>query len=495
MSFANRLFATMAAHGERTALCSNREDVSHEQAVVQANNIAANLKALGVEPGDRIGLAMQDPLEGLLCVFACWKLATTAAVIDFRAPRSQRASLVRDFDLAVVIESRSPPGSDSYPSILFNREWRFSSKAETANDQPVVCSNPAFLLFSSGTTGDPKAYIQTHDMLLDRLAGRVKTKGDGALPRYLCATTLTYTATRHHVLATLLAGGVIRLFPLLFTPSELIEGLLSFRASATGQPPPVIARMVQEAGARNEVLFPDMAVLDSMGGPARPGDKVAAWRYLTHGYRMRYASSLTGAISELVGADVLARPETTGRLMPNVRVDILDAQGNALPAGQPGVIKAWTNNTAASVLLPGGKPFVDSNVMGPGWAIPGDIGFMDGDGYLTIVDRSEDMIVRGGVNVAPQELEKLILSHPKVVEVAVAGFPDKIMGQEIAAFVVGQTDLTVSELRAFLNSIVPPDKRPREIRLVTSLPYSDKGKLLRRTLVERLVSEQKLQPS
>lgn len=493
MSFGDRLFATMAANGDRLALCSNLEEVSHREAVAQAEHIAANLMVLGFKPGDRIGLAVQDPLEGLLCVLACWRLAATAAVIDFRTPRSQRANVVRDFDLAAIIESRSPPGNDSYPSVLFDRDWRFTSKDRPFDRRPLDCSNPAFLLFSSGTTGDPKAYIQTHDTLLARLAGRVKTKTEGALPRYLCATPLSYAATRHHVLATLVAGGAVRLFPLLFTPSELIEGLLMFRASATGQPPPVIARMVHEAGERQDVLFPDMAVLDSMGGPARPEDKVAAWRYLTHGYRMRYASSLTGPISELVGGDVVARPETAGRLMPGVRVDILDAAGNALPLGKPGMIKVWTSNTASSVLLPGGRPFIDVSVMGAGWAIPGDIGTMDDHGFLTVVDRSEDMIVRGGVNIAPQELEKIIRTHPKVIDVAVAGFPDKIMGQEIAAFVVGQADLTATELRVFLSSNVAPDRRPREIRLVGSLPYSDKGKLLRRNLVESLLNAQRLQ--
>jgi long-chain acyl-CoA synthetase len=123
--------------------------------------------------------------------------------------------------------------------------------------------------------------------------------------------------------------------------------------------------------------------------------------------------------------------------------------------------------------------------MGPDWGIPGDIGFLDDDGFLTIVDRESDVIVRGGVNVAPQELEKLIRTHPKVQDVAVAGFPDETMGQEIAAFIVSEQG-TVDEFQAFLRANISPDRRPREVRLVASLPYSNNGKLLRRRLVETL---------
>jgi long-chain acyl-CoA synthetase len=98
------------------------------------------------------------------------------------------------------------------------------------------------------------------------------------------------------------------------------------------------------------------------------------------------------------------------------------------------------------------------------------------------------MIVRGGVSVAPQELEKLIRTHPKVQDVAVAGFADETLGQEIAVFIVSQQG-TVEEFQAFLRANIAPDRRPREIRLVASLPYSDNGKLLRRQLVETLAGK------
>lgn len=488
MSFARHLFAVMADHGDRPAMVSDHEQLSHRQAVEQAAHLAANLAAAGVQPGDRIGISVQDGHEVILCVMACWQLAATPAVIDFRTPHAQRARLAQDFELAAVLENRAPPAGENYPSLVFNRDWRFASPSSYAPQGEIDCSNPAFLLFSSGTTGVPKAYVQSHDMLMGRNQTQARPQDD-ALPRYFTPVSMSFAAARGYVFAVLFAGGVVRFFPPLFTPSELAEELLSFRATGTSLPPPVIARLVVEAGERSSVLFPDLGEMRSIGGPARPEDKLAAWRNLTRGYSISYSSTLTGRVSMLRGEDILAKPESSGRLMPRVRVEILDDQGRELPRGEHGIIKAWTPTIAPAVLLPGNKPFVDPKVMGPGWGIAGDIGFLDDDGFLTIVGRMEDMIVRGGVNVAPQELEKLIVTHPKVAEVAVVGFDDAVMGQEIGVFAVTTQDLTVGELRSFIAANLPPEKRPREIRIVNALPYNNNGKLLRRVLAEDLARE------
>ena len=187
---------------------------------------------------------------------------------------------------------------------------------------------------------------------------------------------------------------------------------------------------------------------------------------------------------------MLEKPQSTGRGAKDVRIDILDEEGRVLPAGEPGRIKAWTKSMASAVLTAGSRPFVDAQPMGADWGIPGDIGFLDEDGFLTIVDREADMIVRGGVNVAPQELERVIRRHPKVGDAAVAGFPHETMGQEIAAFIVSETG-TVEEFRDFVRANIAPDRRPREIRLVPALPFNENGKLMRRKLVEDFLGEAK----
>lgn len=494
MSFGRSIFEAMAAHGDRPAILTGREQLSYSDVLGQAASLAANFADLGIGSGARVGLAMQDTMEVALSILACWRLAATPVIIDFRAPRAQRARIVNDFGVVLALETRSPPGTEEYPAMRFDREWRFAAKRPLPAGAAIDCSNPAFLLLSSGTTGDPKAYVQTHDALAARIVQRKAVMDTGEM-RFLTPMTLSYSASRHQVLAYLFFGGTVSFFPPLFTPSELAEALLAFRANGSALPPPVIARLAREAGERSSVMFPQLGSLYSIGGPATAEEKIAAYRNLSRGYRISYASSLTGMVSVLAGEDVLAKPESSGRLVGGVRVEILDAGHRPLPTGERGLIKAYTKTMASAVLLPGDTPFVDPLVMGPDWGVPGDIGFLDADGFLTIVDREGDMIVRGGVNIAPQELEKLIRAHPKVTDVAVAGFPDPTMGQEIAAFVVSETGMTVDELRQFLATSVAPDRRPRELRIVRALPYNTNGKLLRRTLVETIVAERAAPPS
>ncbi|MGX9146745.1 class I adenylate-forming enzyme family protein [Mesorhizobium sp. 128a] len=483
MGFGRDVLAAFAGHGDRVAMVSGRDQITYAQALIQIDHLAANFSALGIRSGERVGLAMIGNIDVVLSILACWKLGATVSIADFRAPRSQRAQFAHDFVLTLILESRSPPGDDVYPGVAFQQDWKHASPVPYAG--PVGDdTNPAFLMFSSGTTGDPKGYLQSHEALAGRATSHRRGL-NGTVMRLLTPMVMSYSATRHQVFSYLRHGGTINFFPPLFTPSELIEGLLSFQASGSALPPPVITRLVREVGERSTRLLPDLAVLFSIGGPATVEDKLAAYRNLSPGYRINYASSLTGGITTLSGADVLAKPSTAGRPFADVRVEILDAGGRVLGKGESGLIKAWTSTMVSAVVSAGNKPFVDPKVMGDGWGIPGDIGFLDEDGFLTIVDREADMIVRGGVNVAPQELEKLIRAHPKVRDVAVAGFPDATMGQEIAAFIVSDQG-SVAEFEAFLRANISPDRRPREVRLVTSLPYSDNGKLLRRRLVETL---------
>ena len=442
MSFGRQIFEAMPVHGDRPAILSGREQLSYADVLAQSATLAANLAELGVGSGARVGLAMQDTMEVALAILACWRLAATPGIIDFRAPRAQRARIVNDFGVGLTLETRSPPGMEQYPAMRFDREWRFAARKPLPADAAVDCSNPAFLLLSSGTTGDPKAYVQTHEALSARVVQR-KAVMDAAEMRFLTPMTLSYSASRHQVLAYLFFGGTVSFYP----------------------------------------------PLSSIGGPATAEEKIAAYRNLSRGYRISYASSLTGMVSVLAGEAVLAKPESSGKPVAGVRVEILDPERRPLPPGERGLIKAYTGTMASAVLLPGNQPFVDPLVMGPDWGVPGDIGFLDQDGFLTIVDREGDMIVRGGVNIAPQELEKLIRAHPKVTDVAVAGFPDPTMGQEIAAFVVSEAGMTVEELRQFLAASVAPDRRPRELRIVRALPYNTNGKLLRRQLVDMLAAE------
>ena len=344
-----------------------------------------------------------------------------------------------------------------------------------------VSDIPAALSPSSGTTGKPKIYVQSHEVLHRRLMTRRFDVVAGQ-SRLLTPMMLSFSATRHLVLEFLCTGGTVIFDPPLFSASELIERLLSTRVDATALAPSVIRSILREVGSRDAPLFSDLKLLRSIGGPAMPEDKVAAYRNLTKGYRMSYSSGLTGPIAKLVGDDVLARPETVGRPADHAKVSIVDPETLVeLPAGTPGLVRVASPLVVDRVITADGQ---EAERFGPGWGIPGDIGVLDEAGFLTIIGRESDMIVRGGVNVAPQELERILRAADGVVDVAVLGVADDALGQEIAAFFV--SDLDEAELHAICMRHCTPDRRPRILRKVPALPLNANGKLQRTRLAQML---------
>jgi long-chain acyl-CoA synthetase len=171
-----------------------------------------------------------------------------------------------------------------------------------------------------------------------------------------------------------------------------------------------------------------------------------------------------------------ARPGTVGRAVPNLELRILAPDGTDLPAGADGEIVVRGPNVMARYW--GGEPVAE------GWFHTGDVGRLDGDGYLTIVDRIKDLIIRGGYNVYPRDVEDVLSQHPAVAMAAVVGRPDERLGEEVVGFVtlVDGESVTGTELVAFARERLAAHKYPREVRIVDTIPLTSVGKLDRKRL-------------
>jgi acyl-CoA synthetase (AMP-forming)/AMP-acid ligase II len=230
-------------------------------------------------------------------------------------------------------------------------------------------------------------------------------------------------------------------------------------------------------------MFPSLRTLYCGGAPMPAQDQVRAYRELSSGYRVIYASSVCGPISSLSDEDIVRRPETVGRAFPLINMEIVNEAGERLPAGETGIVRVRSPAIASAVIGRGG---VLSDRIVDGWAYPGDLGVLDEEGYLRITGRASDMIIRGGVNVYPEEVEAALGEHSAVAEVVVAGVAREVVGEEIAAFVVTKEPVTADELTAFARSRLSPDKRPRLYYFVDMLPRSAAGKVVRRELLRQV---------
>lgn len=210
-------------------------------------------------------------------------------------------------------------------------------------------------------------------------------------------------------------------------------------------------------------------------------ENIRAYRELTPGYAVSYASSLTGRIAALSGEDIERYPGSVGRLVFRSEISFVRSDGMPAEIGESGLIRVRGPAVADDIV---GVARTKSDRFDDGWAIPGDLGQLDENGILTLTGRASDLIIRGGVNVFPQEIEAVLRNHPGIGDVAVAGVRDPVLGEEIVAFIVRSGDVEAAEIEEFCRRSLAPDKRPRRFQIVESLPYSEMGKVVRRKLVD-----------
>jgi long-chain acyl-CoA synthetase len=478
---AERVQRSLYDNAEHLAFIAGERSLTFDAVKVQSLSLSQALRDLGVVSGDAIMICLSDSVDAMLSYLACWWLGATPMIVDFRLRPSERRELAKIAGISLTLETRSTKVSNSYKSAVWDDRWLFTPVDPNLSSPDLEKNRPAAFSLSSGTTGKPKVYVQSHKVLDRRIMARRFSVEPGKT-RLLTPMMLSFSATRHLVLDFLCGGGCILFEPPLFSASELAERLVSTKVNATALAPSVIHALLREIGPRKAPFFANLEMMRSVGGPASPEDKVAAYRYLTPGYRMSYSSGLTGPIARLGGTDVLERPDSVGRPVEQARVTIVDPETLApLPTGEKGLIRVASDTVVERVIAPIGQT---AERFGRGWGIPGDIGVLDDAGYLSIIGREADMIVRGGVNVAPQELERVLLAAEGVAEVAVAGIDDVELGQEIAAFFVSNLDEV--ELHKICMRLCTPDRRPRIIKKVASLPLNAGGKLQRALLAKQL---------
>jgi long-chain acyl-CoA synthetase len=467
---------------DRRASISQQRTLNYAQLVARASQSARELCARGIGPGANVGISLRDNAESLVLMIALWMLGATAVPMDFRTNGPEKNLLAKEFNLAAIIEDRQPPGTE-YQSIVVNQSWA-ETLAKHA-DSPVLPGEnggaPAFISLTSGTTGRPKGIVIDHERMLLRSAldaARLQGPLLNPLP-------MSFSASRTHVFAALLRGSGVYFYPLLFSAQQLADTLRAGEANALCAVPTIIRNMFDLFGDTSTPAFPNLEALYCFGAPMAPAEKVRAKRALCANFIQVYGATISGRISALSGHDLETRSETLGHVLPHVLLQIVDAEDRVVPTGEPGTIRLRSPGMARDIY--GSMSGTGDSFKG-GWAYPGDLGALDTNGFLHLLGRTSDLIIRGGVNVHPSEVELVIGECEGVQEVAVVGFTKLPEGEEIAAFVVSPS-LTEAALDAHCRTRLAPDKRPRKFVLVSDLPRNANGKVSRVALRQLLESK------
>ncbi len=337
----------------------------------------------------------------------------------------------------------------------------------------------AALLYTSGTTARPKGVMHTHSTLQCLSDDPIAAFGPETFLRSVIATALCHISGLFILLPTMDAGGAVWIVPA-FDPEAVLRTISESRATAYFGVPAHLNALVHHPGAERFDLR--SLALCASGGDVLPLHVHDRFREV-FGVQIEEGCGMTELIHSFNRPPDTRRPGSFGKPLESVRLRIVDDRGRDVPAGQIGELLAHSQ-----AISPGywNDPQATSDAVRNGWLHTGDMARQDEDGFYWFVGRKKDIIIRGGSNIAPAEVEEAFCSHPDVYEAGVIGIPDQVLGQRVRAFVAlkPHSRLTEEALLAFVAQRIAAYKVPERIVFLKELPKGATGKVYRKGLRE-----------
>ena len=484
--------------------CGGRS-LAFGELVSRAARIAGSLRGpLGLAAGDRVVIWMENRLEFFELLFACWTAGLCAVPVNAKLHPKELAFIVADSGAAVLFTSEAlEPGAcealegvDRPPALFVAG----SIACERLVDAPpfgctqVAPTDLAWLFYTSGTTGRPKGAMLSHrNLLFMSFAYHADVERIAPGDTKLHAAPLSHGSGLYG-LPHLLAGGHQVVLPG-FEPTDVLEGFERYQNVSMFAAPTMVTRLLQACGRGGR--FPGLRTLYYGGAPMYVRDLVHALDVFGPRLYQLYGQgespmTITGLSHRDHEGDRseahLIRLGSCGLPRTGVEVRVVDAEGREVPAGTPGEVTTRSDCTMRGYW---NNPAATTSALRDGWLWTGDVGSVDERGFLTLRDRSKDMIISGGSNIYPREIEEVLLRHPDVLECSVIGRAHADWGEVPIAFVVVRPGTSVSDdaLEALCLDNIARFKRPREYRVVDALPKNNYGKVLKTTLRDRLAKE------
>jgi malonyl-CoA/methylmalonyl-CoA synthetase len=447
-----------------------------------SNRLAHELVARGLAPGDRLALWLPNRPEVVTLVLACLKAGVIAVPINVLYREREAGHILGDArPRAVVVEDAPPaPGTEAWTI-----DGLVSASAARSGDRPArtpVGSDPAALIYTSGTTGAAKGAVLTHGNFAANASTLVGAWRFTASDRLLIALPLFHVhGLGNAVMCWLASGCRARLLPR-FDQRTAAAELLDFEPTVFFGVPTMYVRLLEIDEGDARAIGSRARLFVSGSAPLSPQTHEAFERRYGHRILERYG--MTETLMTLSNPyDGERRAGTVGVPLPGVSIRIVDGDRTDVGAGEPGEL--WVR---AATVCAGywNRPDASAAAFTDGWFRTGDLASRAADGYVTLRGRQSDLIISGGFNIYPREIEEVLGEHASVAEVAVAGVPDPARGEVPVAFIVPAPGAGVDRetLEAFCRKELASFKVPRAYVAVESLPRTALGKVQKRQLVD-----------
>jgi long-chain acyl-CoA synthetase len=459
----------------------------------------------GLKFGDRVGIWMENCIEYLPIMFGAWRAGLAVVPINAKLHAKELQWILDNSGakLCLVTPDKAAqlaelPSGASLPTIIEtgSRDHAALLAGEPIREAPAAIEDEAWLFYTSGTTGRPKGAILTHRNLLF-CAHAYCTDIDHIDYRDTCfhAAPLSHGSGCWAVAFTA-RGGHNVIIPGSFEPERILKALPQYPNVAMFAAPTMVTRLMTHSMA-GSVDTRNLKTISYGGAPMYVADiKRAMTVFGPKFYQLFGQGESPMTISGLpkwmhAESDHPRYDErlgSTGIARTGCAIKVVDAAGRELPRGEIGEIV-----TRSDCVMKGywANPEADAKALRDGWLWTGDLGTMDAEGFLTIKDRSKDMIISGGSNIYPREIEEVLLTHPAVLETAVVSRPHADWGEEVIAYVVLRPDAQVeaTDLDRLCLDNIARYKRPRGYRFVAVLPKNNYGKILKTELRAQLIEE------
>jgi len=495
MNLKQILEQTAKQYGGKTAIVYGGDRLSYAELDEASNKIANALIGRGVEKGDRVAIVLPDVPEFVITFFGVVKAGGVAVRLNPKASIHELVSFFDDCEPKVlladssVIETLHPilPRLKYIKHIIDLSSYR-QIIATTSAQRVEVEPEPGDIVdiaYTSGTTGRPKGIVLSHQTLMTAI-----TVAANGLEQRDKDIVMHFALPFYHMFALLLVllvpiykGSTIVIVPGL-SISDLFKAIEKERGTIFHGVPSIYSlaiNMVEGGEIKNDLS--SLRLCLSAGAPLPVESMKRFKKYYGLAFVQAYGATEAPTTYSLSPLDGTSKLGSVGKLRPELEVKIVDENNKQLPPNQPGeiVLKGCVMNGYHN------SPEATAEVVKDGWFYTGDIGRVD-DGYLFILGRKKDMIIVGGHNVYPVDIEDVLYQYPKVTEAAVVGIPDKLRGEAIRAVVSlkdGQV-ATEREIKQFCREHLTDYKVPREVVFVDSLPKTATGKIDKKPLRDSL---------
>jgi long-chain acyl-CoA synthetase len=474
---------------------------TYGQLATAAHQGAALLAQQGVRPGDRVGMFKANHANYIAQLWSIWYAGAVAVPMNERLHGKEAAYICANSGAKVCLvddehHATLAPHASGVVLLVDATPWAAANASSAMATPPPERQphDPAWLFYTSGTTGKPKGVTLTHNNLVHMCMAYVATV-QAVTPQetFVHPAPLSHGSGMYH-LPYVMNGG-LNVVPESggLDCAEMFALAAHWQHMSSFAPPTIVNRLAAHA-KEHGLNGQHFSSLVYGGAPMYLADLQHAQHILGPVFAQIYGqgeSPMTiSVLPKWVLADTAhpewaARAASVGIAQPNLEVAILTPEGAALPTGETGEVCVKGEIVMAGYWQ---NPEATAAAIKDGWLFTGDIGRMDANGFLTLLDRSKDLVISGGNNIYPREIEEVLLQNEAIAEVSVIGRPDVQWGESVVAYVVkapGHEDLTGEAIDAFCIANMARYKRPKAYRFVAALPKNNYGKVLKTQLREQ----------